>query len=361
MFRTRLLAGFDFFTFRFIFFLHIRLSLCIVLFMAEKKFTVLDLLSLELHGHDEINLRCVAGRKGLTRPITVPDINRPGLALSGFFESFAYQRVQLFGRGEVAYLNKLEGEGNLDAIRQLFSFAIPCCIFAHNLEPSQAFMDIAEEACCAVLVTDLESTELSNRLVRLFSNIFAPRKTMHGVLVEVFGEGILICGHSGVGKSETALDLVERGHRLVADDIVEIRCVNGNTILGQGANSLISHHMEIRGLGIINVSELYGVGAIREQKEIQLIVELEEWDSNKIYDRIGTNQRTVDLLGVKIPAIEIPVKPGRNLPIIIEAAAMNERLKKMGYNSARDFNQNVLKWIETGEAQAAYYGHDDDY
>ena len=220
---------------------------------------------------------------------------------------------------------------------------------------------MAEETGCAILVTDLESTELSNRLVRVFSNIFAPRKTMHGVLVEVFGEGILLCGHSGVGKSETALDLVERGHRLVADDIVEIRCVNGNTILGQGANSLISHHMEIRGLGIINVSELYGVGAIREQKEIQLIVELEEWDSNKIYDRIGTNQRTMDLLGVKIPAIEIPVKPGRNLPSIIEAAAMNERLKKMGYNSAKDFNQNVLKWIETGEAQAAYYGQDDIY
>ena len=155
--------------------------------------------------------------------------------------------------------------------------------------------------------------------------------------------------------------MVERGHRLVADDIVEIRCVNGNVIIGRGANSLISHHMEIRGLGIINVAELYGVGAIREQKEIQLIVELEEWDSNKIYDRIGTNQRTIDLLGVKIPAIEIPVKPGRNLPIIIEAAAMNERLKKMGYNSARDFNQNVLRWIETGEAQAAYYGQDDNY
>ncbi|MCR5614114.1 HPr(Ser) kinase/phosphatase [Treponema sp.] len=329
--------------------------------MVDKKFSVLDLLSMELKGHDEINLRCVAGRKGLTRTITVPDINRPGLALSGFYESFAYQRVQLFGRGEVAYLNKLEAEGNVESIKQFFSFAIPCCIFTHNLEPSPVFRQLAEEVCCAILVSNLESTELSNRLVRLFSNIFAPRKTMHGVLVEVFGEGILLCGHSGVGKSETALDLVERGHRLVADDIVEIRCVNGNTILGQGANSLITHHMEIRGLGIINVSELYGVGAIRGQKEIQLVVELEEWDSNKIYDRIGTNQRTVDLLGVKIPAIEIPVKPGRNLPIIIEAAAMNERLKKMGYNSARDFNQNVLRWIETGEAQTAYYGQDDNY
>ena len=194
-----------------------------------------------------------------------------------------------------------------------------------------------------------------------FENIFAPKKTLHGVLVEVYGVGILLTGHSGVGKSECALELVERGHRLVADDIVEIRCVNGNSALGQGANNYISHHMEIRGLGIINVSQLYGVGSIREQKEIQLIIKLEEWDQNKIYDRIGTDQSTTDLLGVKIPTIEIPVRPGRNLPIIIEAAAMNERLKAMGYNSARDFNQNILKWIESGEAQTAYYGSDDSY
>ena len=157
------------------------------------------------------------------------------------------------------------------------------------------------------------------------------------------------------------MELVERGHRLVADDIVEIRCVNGNSILGQGANKLISHHMEIRGLGIINISQLYGVGAIREQKEVQLVVKLETWDQNKIYDRLGTDAHTTDLLGVKIPLIEIPVKPGRNLPIIIEAAAMNERLKSMGYYSAREFNQNILKWIETGEAQNAYYGSEDSY
>ncbi len=329
--------------------------------MAEKKFTVLDLLNLELQGHDAINLKCIAGRRGLTRELTVPELNRPGLVLSGFFESFAFHRVQVFGRGEVAYLRKLSSEGKTDTIRQFFSYTVPCCVFTCNREPPPSFIEIAEEASCAILITDLESTEFSNRIIRLFSNIFAPRKTMHGVLVEVYGEGILLGGHSGVGKSETALELVERGHRLVADDIVEIRCVNGNVILGRGANSLISHHMEIRGLGIINVSQLYGMGAIREQKEIQLVVELEEWDSNKVYDRLGTNQKTVDLLGVKIPAIEIPVKPGRNLPIIIEAAAMNERLKKMGYNSARDFNQNILRWIETGEAQAAYYGSEDVY
>lgn len=329
--------------------------------MADKKFTVLDLLELDLPGHDALDLTCIAGRRGLPRALTVPDINRPGLALTGFYESFAYQRVQVFGRGEVAYLQKLHAENNTATLKSLFQYPIPCCVFSHSLQPTDEFIRIAEEACCPVLQSTLESTEFSSRLIRVFSNIFAPKKTMHGVLVEVYGVGILLTGHSGVGKSETALELVERGHRLVADDIIEIRCVNGNIVLGQGANTLISHHMEIRGLGIINVSQLYGVGAIRDQKEVQLVVELEDWDPNKVYDRLGTDQNYMDLLGVKVPAIEIPVRPGRTLPIIIEAAAMNERLKKMGYNSARDFNQNVLKWIETGEARTAYYNTDDTY
>ena len=192
--------------------------------MAEKTWTVLDLLNLDLSGHDAINLTCVAGRRGLSRELTVPEINRPGLGLSGFFEAFAYNRVQLFGRGEVAYLNKLSQEGRTDTIRQLFSYQIPCCIFSSNREPTPEFIEIAEEACCAVLKTDLESSEFMARLTRVFSNIFAPHKTLHGVLVEVYGVGIMLGGHSGVGKSETALELIERGHRLVADDIVEIRC-----------------------------------------------------------------------------------------------------------------------------------------
>jgi len=333
--------------------------------MTEKSFTVLDLLDMELQGRNSLNLKCIGGRKGLSKQITVPDINRPGLALSGFFDAFQACRVQLFGLSEYAYLKKLHNENRTDTIEQLFMFDIPCVVFAHDLSPEDSdsgeFIRIAEKAQCPVLQTDLESTEFSMRLMRVFSNIFAPKKTMHGVMVEVYGIGILLTGHSGVGKSECALELVERGHRLVADDIVEMRCVNGNSILGQGANALISHHMEIRGLGIINVSQLYGVGSIREQKEVQLVIKLEEWDSSKIYDRIGTDHETMDILGVKVPTIEVPVKPGRNLPIIIEAAAMNERLKYKGYDSARDFNQNILKWIETGEAQAAYYGSDDSY
>ncbi len=329
--------------------------------MSEKKFTVLDLLDLELKGLDALNLTCIAGRRGLSREISIPDVNRPGLALTGFYESFAYARVQLFGRGEIAYLRNLQAENRTDTLKTYFSYEIPCCVFTRSLLPDESFLAIAEASCCPVLQTDLESTEFSTRLLRAFSNIFAPKKTIHGVLVEVYGIGILLTGDSGVGKSETALELVERGHRLVADDTVELSCVNGNTIMGQGPNRFISHHMEIRGLGIINISELYGVRAIRVQKEIQLVVHLEAWDPKKVYDRLGTENHTTDLLGVKIRYIEIPVRPGRNLPIIIEAAAMNERLKSMGHYSAREFNQNVLKWIESGEAQNSYYGSEDVY
>ncbi|HZK20139.1 MAG TPA: HPr(Ser) kinase/phosphatase [Treponemataceae bacterium] len=329
--------------------------------MTVKKFTVLDLLDLELKGHNSLNLRCISGRRGLSRDINVPDVNRPGLALSGFFDSFAHLRVQLFGRGENAYVSKLITEKNLSTIKQLFSYSIPCSVFTHNIIPPDDFTIIADEAGCPILVTDLESTEFSTRLLRVFSDIFAPHKSMHGVFLEVYGLGILILGHSGVGKSETALALIERGHRLVADDVVQIRCVNGNIVLGKGPNKMISHHMEIRGLGIINIQQLYGVGAIREQKQVQLVVKLEEWDVQKVYDRIGTDETTIDLLGVKVPLLEIPVKPGRNIPIILETAAMDERLKSMGYFSAREFNQNVLKWIENTEAESTYYGNDDIY
>jgi HPr kinase/phosphorylase len=329
--------------------------------MALKRLSVLDLLGLDLKEHDSLDLRCISGRRGLVRDITIPDLNRPGLALSGFYDSFAFQRIQLFGRGEVAYLNKIVSEGRIGTIQQMFTYDLPCCIFTHSLDPAPAFLAIAEETGCPVLQTDLDSSEFQGRLLRILSNIFAPRISIHGVLVEVYGLGILILGDSGVGKSETALELIERGHRLVADDVVEISCVNGNTLIGQGANKIIGHHMEIRGLGIINITQLYGVGSIRERKEVQIVAKLEEWDANKVYDRLGTEELTMEILGVQVPKLEIPVKPGRNVPIILETAAMNERLKSMGYFSAKEFNQNVLKWIETDAARAPYYGADDSY
>ncbi|GHV60524.1 HPr kinase/phosphorylase [Spirochaetia bacterium] len=327
--------------------------------MADKRFTVLDLIDLDLKEHNSLNLRCIGGRKGLTREIESPDLNRPGLALSGFYDLFAHQRIQLFGQGEVAYLGKLAAEGTSATIRQMFSFPIPCCIFTHGLSPDQSFFEEAERTQCPVLQTDLSTSEFSARIMRILSDIYAPRQSIHGVLVEVSGMGILILGDSGVGKSETALELIERGHRLVADDVVELHCVNGNTLIGAGANKIIGHHMEIRGLGIINVTHLKGVGAIRDSKRVQLVVVLEEWDAAKSYDRLGTEEQHMEFLGVNIPKLEIPVKPGRNIPIIIEVAAMNERLKSMGYNAAREFNQNILKWIESDTARSVYFGSED--
>jgi len=327
--------------------------------MDEKQFTVLGLLDLDLKEHDALELRCICGRKGLGRKIDSPDINRPGLALSGFFESFAYQRIQLIGKGEAAYLHLLESEGHVEGVSKIFTFPIPCFIFANGEHPAPIFSDAAEAADCPILVSELSSTELSSRLMRVLTNIFAPKTSVHGVLVEVYGIGILLTGESGVGKSETALELIERGHRLVADDVVEIRCVSGNILMGSGANKVIGHHMEIRGLGIINVTHLFGVGAIRDKKQVQLICSLEEWDSSKVYDRIGTEEKTMDILGVKVPQLDIPVKPGRNIPIIVETAAMNERLKKMGYHSAKEFNQNILRWLESESARAVYFGRDD--
>lgn len=327
--------------------------------MEDKHFTVLDLLDLDLKDHDDLKMRCIGGRKGLMREIGSADLNRPGLALSGFFDSFAYQRIQLIGRGEAAYLRLLASEGRFEGVTRIFTFPVPCFILANGEEPEPMFAEAAEAADCPILLSELSSTELSSRLMRVLTGVFAPKTSMHGVLVEVYGIGILLTGDSGVGKSETALELVERGHRLVADDVVEIRCVSGNILMGSGANKVIGHHMEIRGLGIINVTHLFGVGAIRDKKQIQLICKLEEWDAAKVYDRIGTDETTDLILGVKVPRLDIPVKPGRNIPIIVETAAMNERLKKMGYHSAKEFNQNILRWLESDSARAVYFGRDD--
>jgi len=327
--------------------------------MGDVRFTVLDLLDIDLKEHNSLNLRCIGGRKGLTREISIPDLNRTIGALMGYYEDFAYSRIQLFGRGEVSYLRKMEKEEEYQALENFFNCSMPCCIFTHSLSPGKEFFTMAEDAQCPVLQTDLGTADFSARLTRILSEVFAPRQSIHGVLVEVFGLGILILGDSGVGKSETALELIHRGHRLVADDVVDMHCINGNMLMGAGANKIIGHHMEIRGLGIINITRMFGVRAIRDRKEIQLVVLLEPWDQSKSYDRLGTDDQVMDFLGVSIPKLEIPVKPGRNVPIIIETAAMNERLKSMGYNAAREFNKNILKWIESDTARSVFFGHGD--
>jgi HPr kinase/phosphorylase len=280
-------------------------------------------------------------------------------AILGFYEQFVHQRIQIIGRGEAAAIQKFTAEGKTENLKAMFSYPMPCCIFTHTNEPGKEFIRMAEAAQCPILQTDLSTSEFSARLIRILTDIFAPRQSIHGVLVEVYGVGILITGDSGVGKSETALELIKHGHRLVADDVVNIHCVNGNVLMGTGANRIIAHHMEIRGLGIINITNLFGVGAIRDRKQVQLIVALEEWDSTKNYDRIGIEEHFLELLGVNIPKLEIPVKPGRLIPTIIETAAMNERLKKMGHNAARIFNQNIMKWIESDNTKKSYFGSED--
>lgn len=316
-------------------------------------FTILDLLDLNLSGHNDLKLKCIAGRKGLVRKIKVPHINRPGLALSGFYENFAEERIQLFGKGECAYLNRLTSIEELNTAHSILERDIPCCIYSYATDPEENFLQKAEELNCPVLQTPLSSADILQRLIRALREVFAPKKVMHGVQVEVSGLGILILGDSGVGKSETALALVEKGHRLIADDAVQIKCVNGNVIMGSSTNSVLSHHMEIRGLGIINIKEIFGIRAIMEKKQVQLVVKLEDWDSSKNYDRIGS-ESTIDLLGVKIPLMEIPVKPGRNIPTIIETAALNEQLKSFGHNASSEFNKNIVQWLEHESARTVY-------
>jgi HPr kinase/phosphorylase len=320
---------------------------------GRQRFTVLDLLQLDLKENDALDLRCIGGRPGLVREIEVSEINRPGLELAGFYENFAWQRIQIFGRGENAFLQRLAAEGRKENLESLFTYRIPCCVFTHDQQPTADFAALAEKAECPVLQTSLSSSEFTMRILRVLSTIFAPRQSVHGTLVEVFGIGVLIQGDSGVGKSETALALIEHNHRLVADDVVEIRRVSGNILLGTGTQ-VVSHHMEIRGLGIINITHLYGVGAIRDRKQIQLVCQLENWDPNKNYDRIGAEENTIEILGVHVPLVVIPIKPGRNIPVIIETAARNERLKKMGYHSAKEFNRNVQNWLETESTRAIF-------
>ncbi|MDR0644120.1 MAG: HPr(Ser) kinase/phosphatase [Treponema sp.] len=326
--------------------------------MAVFNFTVLDLIDIDLKEHNSLDLICLGGRKGLNRYIPTPELNRPGLALSGFFELFAYQRVQVFGRGENAYLEKLMREEKFESIREMFTYAIPCCIFTCGQYPNAFFFTEAEKKGCPVLQTTLNTSEFESRLIRILSNIFSPRKSIHGVLMEVFGLGVLLTGDSGVGKSETALELIKKGHRLVADDIVDIHCINGNILMGMGGNKIIGHHMEIRGLGVINITHLFGIGAVRDQKQVQLVIELETWEPDKNYDRLGLDKKTTEILGVSVTKVEIPVKIGRNVPVIVETAAMNERLRKMGYDAAKEFNQNIMKWQESGTAKLVYFGED---
>lgn len=319
------------------------------------KFTVLDLIALETGQLNALDLRCFCGRKGLSREIYSTDINRPGLALFGFFDRFVGERIQIIGRGESAYIEKSLRNELSGHLNKLLSYNIPCFIFCYNQEPPEYFQAAAEKAGIPLLITPLESSPLSIRLLRALDHVFAPRQTVHATFVEVDGMGVLIQGKSGVGKSETAMELLDRGHRLIADDAVLIKCMNGNTLTGSGTGKITGHHMEIRGLGIIDIAQVYGMNSIRSNKPVEMVCQLEEWNSKRHYDRLGVSDTTTTLLGVSLPLITLPVKPGRNIPIIIEASVLNQRLKNQGLNTAKKFNHNIVQWIESENARNIWF------
>ena len=275
------------------------------------------------------------------RRICVADATRPGLQLAGYYDHFGPDRSQIVGNMEHAYLEHLTSGDRKRSLLSLFEKNIPALILTRNHEAHREMMEAAKETKTPILRTGDATSEFSSALVKYLNMELAPRVSMHGVLVEVNGEGILILGESGVGKSETALEIVKRGHRLIADDQVEIRKISETTLVGK-APEVIRHLIEIRGIGILDVKELYGVSSVKPQENIDFIINLEPWDEKKTYDRMGLTEETTDILGIKVPSLTIPVGPGRNLAIIVEAAAINYRVKKMGYNAAADLVARVF-------------------
>lgn len=268
------------------------------------------------------------------------DVNRPGLQLMNFYEYFNAERIQVCGNMEFAYMASLTEDIRRERLEKLFATKIPLLVVARGHEIYPEMSEISEKYGVPLVRTEQSTGEFIAALIAFLNLKLAPRITRHGVLVEVYGEGVLIVGDSGVGKSESAIELVKRGHRLVADDAVEIKRVSSISLVGSSPDN-IRHFLEIRGIGIINTRRLFGVGAVKITEKIDLIIELENWDSEKVYDRMGVDDEYTSILGVKIPSLTIPVKPGRNLAIIIEVAAMNNRQKKMGYNAAEELLNNL--------------------
>lgn len=285
-------------------------------------------------------LSVIAGKDGLDRKIISPEVHRPGLELAGFFEHFGYERIMVLGRTEMAYLGEQSAETRLVRLRQLLFFNIPCVIVADDLLVFDELKELCDQKKIPLLRTGLRTDEFIYQLARWLHTRFAPKKIVHGVLVEVHGIGILIMGASGIGKSECALELVRRGHRLVADDAVLLTRKSGGKIIGS-ANEITRHHMEIRGLGIIDISALFGVAATADEKAVDFVVILEKWDDSKDYDRLGLFKNTVKLLKVEIPSTVIPVRLGRNLAVVIETAAMNCYMRKMGVLSAERLSKRL--------------------
>ncbi len=279
--------------------------------------------------------------------VTCPRVNRPGLPLAGFFDHFEASRIQIIGKVEELYLNQLTIEEKERRLDEFFAAKPAALIFTTSIEVSKTTFAAAEKHKIPLMRTKERTSEFMAALIAYLNVKLAPRMTRHGVLVEVYGEGILLLGDSGVGKSETAIELVKRGHRLIADDAVEIKRVSKKTLVGE-APEIIRHYVELRGIGIVDVRRLFGMGAVKQTEKVELVINLEPWVQGKMYDRLGIDEQTTEILGVDVPSITIPVRPGRNLAIIIEIAAMNNRLKRLGYNTAEEFNKRLMESMGMG-------------
>ena len=274
--------------------------------------------------------------------ISVPRINRPGLQLSGFFDYYEAERIQIFGKTELNYLNRMGAQERHLCMDRFLATKPKAVVVTSGLTFTEDDLALADKYDVPILSAEERSSEFMAALIAYLNIQLAPRITRHGVLVEVYGEGILLLGDSGVGKSETAIELVKRGHRLIADDAVEIKRVSAKTLVGQ-APEIIRHYVELRGIGVVDVRRLFGMGAVKNSEKIDLIINLEPWVQGKMYDRLGIDEERTEILGINLPSITIPVRPGRNLSIIIEVAAMNNRQKKMGYNTAEEFNKRIME------------------
>ncbi|MCM1308473.1 MAG: HPr(Ser) kinase/phosphatase [Butyrivibrio sp.] len=272
--------------------------------------------------------------------VTVPEINRPALQMAGFFDHFDSDRVQIIGRVEAAYMETLEKLTRKERYEQLLSYNIPCIIFCHDENPDEQMIRAARKYQIPLLQTNETTSSFEAEIIRWMKVMLAPMISIHGVLVDVYGEGVLITGESGIGKSEAALELIKRGHRLVTDDVVEIRKVSDETLIGS-APEITRYFIELRGIGIIDVKTLFGVESVKETQGIDMVIHLEDWDKEKEYDRFGLEEEYTEILGNKVVCHNLPVRPGRNLAVIVESAAVNWRQKKMGYNAARELYNRV--------------------
>ena len=272
--------------------------------------------------------------------LTVEDVSRPGLQITGYLDHFEPMRLQIIGNVESSYLQKLSAQERAVTLGRLFSYKFPALLIARNIQPEPEYLEMARKHNVTILRTGEATSTIISDIITYLRAALAPRITRHGVLVEVYGEGLLLIGDSGIGKSEAAVELLKRGHRLIADDAVEIRKVSGTSLVGTSPE-LIRNYIELRGIGVINVAKLFGMGAVKAENEINLVVNIVPWNTQEVYDRLGLEEQHMEIMGIKIPMNTIPITPGRNLAVILEVAAMNNRQRKMGYNAALEFTQQM--------------------